>query len=412
MEVKSIPRLQASDIDPRAFEIVQKLQSKGHKSFLVGGCVRDLLLGISPKDFDIATSATPQEVRRAVPSSYLIGRRFKLVLAKRGVDQFEIATFRQGAPSPNNELEQELSETQEEQEEAKFIDDDNYFGTPEQDAVRRDFTVNALFYDPIKNELIDFVRAQQDLEDRILRIIGAPERRIVEDPIRSLRAIRLSHKIGFTIEASLKKAIQSYAPAVALTALPRRREEYLKIFKLENPLLPLFELYDLGLVQTCLPSLCPLFGSVYGQNLLRYHFQSFQDKKEQGEADPRFIFLPIALAIRDFYSEKDLDWIDWVLRTELGAFKNETLFITSILDAQNKLPKIDSFVKRSRKRQLNLLKMPGFDFIYRAIIYDYQLSDFDLMRWENVLLMLSQPEVLKPMPTETQEPSTEVVTEF
>ena len=142
MTITEQPRLHQDWINPHAFGIVKALQKHGHTTYLVGGCVRDLLLGIHPKDFDIATSAKPEEVRKIIYRAYLIGRRFRLVLVRRDDTQFEVATFRRM-----------LSD---EELESEDIEGDNMFGTPEEDACRRDFTINGMFYDPIAGELIDF----------------------------------------------------------------------------------------------------------------------------------------------------------------------------------------------------------------------------------------------------------------
>lgn len=194
------PFLSPEWIDPQALEIVRRLQGRGHTAFLVGGCIRDLLCGVVPKDYDIGTTAEPNQVRRIVPGSYVIGRRFRLVLVKRGDHQFEVATFRrESAPEDTAEG-----------EEAPV--GDNLFGTPEEDARRRDFTANSLFYDPIKAELIDFCGGKQDIDQRILKMIGDPKVRITEDPIRTLRALRFAHKLHFRLDSDLRAAIQELGP--------------------------------------------------------------------------------------------------------------------------------------------------------------------------------------------------------
>ena len=169
LEIKQKPHLHASWIDPDAIEIVERLQRAGFTSYLVGGCVRDLLAGIHPKDYDIATNALPNEVKKKVWGSYVIGRRFRLVLVKRGEQQYEVATFRRSSKP------EDFSEGEEQPV------GDNFFGTPEEDALRRDFTINALFYDPIKDELIDYAKGLADIESCTLRMIGDPKTRILED---------------------------------------------------------------------------------------------------------------------------------------------------------------------------------------------------------------------------------------
>ncbi|MEY4617528.1 MAG: poly(A) polymerase, partial [Pseudomonadota bacterium] len=224
------PTLHANWIEPEARAVVDRLQKAGFQTYLVGGCVRDLLAGIHPKDYDIATSAHPEQVRKIIRGSYIIGKRFQLVLVKRGIHQFEVATFRRNA------LPEEI-----EASERSFAD--NFFGTPQEDAQRRDFTINGLFYDPIRDELIDYVGGRQDIESGLIRMIGDPDYRLKEDPIRILRAIRLSHKLRFSIEETLRSAIEKNSQELVRSILPRKREEYFKLLRLSDPSLVFQELY-------------------------------------------------------------------------------------------------------------------------------------------------------------------------
>src|SRR6185312_7873421 len=178
------------------------------------------------------------------------------VLVKRGTIQYEVATFRREAKA---EEMQELEEQRQEEESAAPVSGENFFGTPEQDALRRDFTVNAMFYDPIKDELIDYAHGLEDIQAQTIRMIGDPNLRIQEDPVRSLRAIRLSHKLSFRIEDTFREAIQANAKELLRAVLPRRREEYLKFLRLKDPIPAFMELYDLGLMEIILPSLMPVF---------------------------------------------------------------------------------------------------------------------------------------------------------
>ncbi len=175
----------------RAKDVIRRLQKSGYEAYLVGGCVRDLLLGITPKDFDIATSARPEEVRKLFNSCRLIGRRFRLAHIYYGRDYLEVATFR----APHDEADDggKMSE------EGRIIHD-NVYGTLEEDVWRRDFTINALFYNPSNGELLDYVGGLDDLRHRQIRLIGDPERRFREDPVRILRAIRFAAKLGFEID--------------------------------------------------------------------------------------------------------------------------------------------------------------------------------------------------------------------
>ena len=198
----SVPRAAASpqaEIDPRSLDIdavkvVNRLHQNGHEAYLVGGCVRDLLVGRTPKDFDIATSALPSEVRGIFRNCRLIGRRFRLAhVYFRGGKIIEVSTFR---ANPITDLEPTEPVPNEERSDDLLIDDDNVFGTAEQDARRRDFTINGLFYDVAEGRVLDFVRGRRDLEQRLVRTIGDPERRMREDPIRILRAVRFASQVG------------------------------------------------------------------------------------------------------------------------------------------------------------------------------------------------------------------------
>src|SRR6185312_13415325 len=242
MNVTPKPHLHQDWVDPHAVGIVRALQKKGYMTYLVGGCVRDLLIGIHPKDFDIATTAKPNEVKRTIHRAYVIGKRFRLVLVRRDEQQFEVATFRR-----------ELTAEETGGEDAPT--GDNMFGTPEEDARRRDFTINGLFYDPINDQLIDFAEGLPDLENRIVRMIGEPVRRLAEDPIRILRALRLKHMIEFTLDADLRKAMMETAPTLLTTALPRRREELLKWLRLKKPVLAFQEAFDLEILKILTPTL-------------------------------------------------------------------------------------------------------------------------------------------------------------
>jgi hypothetical protein len=165
--------------------VVRDLQQAGFEAFIVGGSVRDLLLGKAPKDFDVATNATPEEVQEVFPRCRLIGRRFRLAHVRKAGALIEVATFRG------------LSDLEDDREHSNGrILSDNVFGTVEEDAIRRDFTINALFLDPVSGEIRDYVGGYRDLKDRRLRLIGDPQVRYREDPVRLLRAARFVAKLG------------------------------------------------------------------------------------------------------------------------------------------------------------------------------------------------------------------------
>lgn len=243
--METLPRLSNEYIDYHAIGMIKHLQRAGYIAYLVGGCVRDLLAGHLPKDFDIGTSALPEEVKKILNYSFIIGKRFRLVLVKREDKQYEVATFRR------EPLEDEFPEG------VPF--GDNIFGTPEQDANRRDFTCNALFYDPVGQKVIDYVNGQEDVENQIIRMIGDPTIRLREDPIRILRAIRFSHKLRFRIDSGLREQMYHFAEHIIESVLPRRREEYLKLLRLHDPAAAFQEGHDLNLWKTILPDIDEIY---------------------------------------------------------------------------------------------------------------------------------------------------------
>ncbi len=204
----------------RAKDVVRRLQNAGYEAYLVGGCVRDLLLDRVPKDFDIATSARPEEIRKLFSSCRLIGRRFRLAHIYFGRDYLEVATFR--APHAEDD---EGGKTD---DEGRIIHD-NVYGTLEEDVWRRDFTINALFYDPIGNELLDFVGGLADLRAGRIRLIGNPEQRFREDPVRMLRAIRFAAKLGFQMEEAILQLLPSLAILIESVSPARLFDEIIKL---------------------------------------------------------------------------------------------------------------------------------------------------------------------------------------
>lgn len=320
-------------MDQRALHMVKTLQEKGFETYFVGGCVRDLLLGTLPKDFDIATTARPRQIKRLIKNCFIIGRRFRLVLAKDGEDQFEICTFRR-SPSPEEEIHLDIS-------------DDNLFGTSKQDAYRRDFTMNALFYDPIANQVIDPTnQGLKDIKDRKINIIGDPDVRLPEDPIRILRAIRFSHKNNCKISPQLKSKLSKHAPSLIDTALPRRREEFLKILRLKDPLSCLFQLYDLEILKFSSPSLIPLFEDKSKATLLRSFFDQ-RDQSTRFKCEPYELFSLLVLSM--VLADKDLtqasQWIERessknTLKFEMGLFNTE---VNAIHQALKKIPSLQKF---------------------------------------------------------------------
>ncbi|MFZ1569732.1 MAG: polynucleotide adenylyltransferase PcnB [Thiolinea sp.] len=215
----SAHKIQQEQICERADAIIRKLQKAGYEAYLVGGCVRDLLLGLIPKDFDIATSAHPEQVRKIFSSARLIGRRFRLAHIYYGRDYIEVATFR----APHDES------AQGQVNEQGRILHDNVYGSLEEDVWRRDFTINALFYDPVSGDVIDYVDGMQDLVKRRLHLIGDAEQRYREDPVRMLRALRFAAKLDFELDGPTGELIYSMGHLLHGVAPARLFDELLKL---------------------------------------------------------------------------------------------------------------------------------------------------------------------------------------
>ncbi|MHC5210041.1 MAG: polynucleotide adenylyltransferase PcnB [Planctomycetota bacterium] len=235
-----------ASLDPHAVTVVNRLLDADLEAYLVGGCVRDLLLGLIPKDFDISTEARPRQIRRLFRNSRIIGRRFKLAHVHFGDKIIEVATFRrmpEGSAEPG------------EQDPDLLITRDNEFGNAEQDAVRRDFTINALLYDVRSAEVIDYVGGVQDLNDRVLRTIGDPEVRFAEDPVRMLRAVKFMSRLGLSPAPDLDAAMRSSADCILRSAPPRVLEEIFKLMSCGKAGAALERFVDTGLLRRLLPEI-------------------------------------------------------------------------------------------------------------------------------------------------------------
>ena len=208
-----------NDIDPDALKVLYHLHRHGFVAYLVGGGVRDLLLGRKPKDFDVGTDAHPRQIKKIFRNAFLIGRRFRLAHIRFGTNIIETCTFRkEPEPVPGDE------------DDSLFQNHDNTFGTPEEDARRRDFTINGLFYDIGTFDVIDYVGGLRDLNQGVIRCIGDPDVRFKEDPVRMVRAVRFASRLGFKIEPRTYRAIVRNHREIANASPPRMLEEVYRLF--------------------------------------------------------------------------------------------------------------------------------------------------------------------------------------
>ena len=289
------------DLDPDAVRIVKRLTRFDYAAYLVGGCVRDLLLELSPKDFDIATAATPRQVKRLFSNCRIIGRRFRLahVYFQNG-KIIEVATFRARdmADVGPDLAEADVEPTGADDADDILIRDDNVFGTPEEDALRRDFTINALFYDVNAETVIDHADGLGDLRRRLVRTIGDPVVRFREDPIRILRAIKFAARLGFTIEERTLVALRQTRSEIPKAASPRILEEFNRFCR-SGAGRRSFELaFDTGVFDVILPELAGTYGSVGRERKVLFALLDAIDArwKEGCEVYPGEIFAALLFA--------------------------------------------------------------------------------------------------------------------
>jgi poly(A) polymerase len=267
--------IRLEQIDPDALRVVQRLLHYQHKAYLVGGCVRDLLLGRKPKDFDVATSATPNEIRRCFRNCRIIGRRFRLAHVFFGRKIIETATFRanprpaEDEPSGDGPAEEKTEERTEEKLGDKpndkpsdlLIRHDNVFGTEEEDARRRDFTINGLFFDVQSAKVIDHVAGLPDLEARLVRTIGDPDIRFREDPVRILRAVKFAARCDLTIEGETYRRMMEHKAELAKCAQARVTEEFYRLLRAGAARRSFELLVETGLLEFLLPEMAQAWKS-------------------------------------------------------------------------------------------------------------------------------------------------------
>jgi len=226
-----------------AIKIVKTLRSHGFQAYLVGGCVRDILMGVPAKDWDIATDARPEHIKSLFKKTIPVGAKFGVMIVRMGGKNYEVATFRRDLVYKDGRHPSAVR-----------------FATPEQDAQRRDFTINGMFYDPVKKKVLDFVGGFKDLEAGVIRAIGNPEARFEEDKLRLLRAVRFSARFEFPIERKTICAIKQHAAEISEVSAERVREELIMIFTQKNPGIGLALLDKSGLLKAMLPEVSKMKG--------------------------------------------------------------------------------------------------------------------------------------------------------
>jgi poly(A) polymerase len=286
-ELRIVPRAEHSltrrDVDPDALKVLYRLRQFEHIAYLVGGSVRDLLLGRRPKDFDIGTSAHPYQVKKLFRNCWIIGRRFRLAHVKFGTKVIEVATFRRRVAAGEEVVQDGVPAPDPTTPEGELLmHRDNTFGTPEEDAFRRDFTINALFYDIATFSIIDYVGGLEDLREGVVRSIGDPAVRFQEDPVRMLRAVALASRLDFKIDPPVLDAIRDHRHEIARSSAARLLEEYYKILRAGNAEKTFRTLKEVGLLEPISAELHrgaadPLWRSLAELDAFRRRFESTPD---------------------------------------------------------------------------------------------------------------------------------------
>ncbi|MCC7172967.1 MAG: hypothetical protein IT459_21135 [Planctomycetes bacterium] len=450
------PLIVPAALDPDAVKIVRRLRRYGHEAYFVGGCVRDLSLGHVPKDFDIATSARPRQIKRLFRNSRIIGRRFKLVHVQFGSKVIEVSTFRQkpkpGQSDPDEssadngaedfelehghdpdaevdvgatdaargedgngsgDAEPALNDGDDSDDDAGeggsdedlLIRRDNVFGTAEEDALRRDFTINALFYDVDDNVVIDYVGGTKDLEERVIRTIGDPLIRFPEDPVRILRAIKFAARLSFHIDPATYEAMVQFAPDLQKCAAPRLAEELLKLLSC-GAAAAAFELLErTGVLGVVLPQLAEMLErgtvadeaglDVRARLLRRLDALDQTDRGRRSFQNAVYLTTLFADLVREVLgADEQRDpgvLIDDALRPisqRMSISRRDAFLIKQIVLAQSRLKKTKSGSRRRRVKPTDYVRRdyfePAFAFL-RIETIAYGLDAAHVRRWEDVL---------------------------
>ncbi|NOI76364.1 polynucleotide adenylyltransferase PcnB [Vibrio coralliilyticus] len=365
----NISRKQISD---NALKVLYRLHGAGFDAFLVGGGVRDLLLAQNPKDFDIATNATPEQIRQLFKNCRLIGRRFRLAHIMFGRDIIEVATFRGHHQETSKNISQQSKEG--------MLLRDNVYGTIDEDAERRDFTINAMYYNIGDYAIHDYAGGNEDLEDRLVRLIGDPETRYREDPVRMLRAIRFAVKLDFDIEEDTAAPIEEMSPLLRDIPSARLYEESLKMLQSGYGLETYHLMREYNLFQQLFPVISEDFTKEYSsktEQMLDLVLDSTDQRIEEGKRiNPAFMFAAMLwyplqaraellmekrkLSAYDAIMEASNYILDEQVRT-IAIPRRHTATIREIWQLQLRMP------RRNGKRAFRLMELnkfrAGFDFL-------------------------------------------------
>lgn len=365
----SISRKKISD---NALKVLYRLHGAGFDAFLVGGGVRDLLLGQNPKDFDIATNATPEQIRQLFKNCRLIGRRFRLAHIMFGRDIIEVATFRGHHQEPSKNVSQQSKDG--------MLLRDNVYGSIDEDAERRDFTVNAMYYNIGDYSIHDYASGVEDLEEKLVRLIGDPETRYREDPVRMLRAIRFAVKLDFDIEEDTAEPIERLALLLQDIPAARLYEESLKMLQSGYGLETYHLMREYGLFQQLFPTIADYFTDDYSsmtEQMLDLVLDSTDQRLEDGKRiNPAFMFAamlwyPLQEKAKHISEQRQISMYDAIMEASnhvldeqvrsIAIPRRHTATIREIWQLQIRLS------RRHGKRAFRLMELnkfrAGFDFL-------------------------------------------------
>lgn len=368
---ESVHQIPRHALDDNAMRVVYRILDAGFEGYLVGGCVRDLLAGKNPKDFDVATSATPEQTEPLFNRARLIGRRFKIVHVRFGREVIEVATFRAGHDAAD-------SGDQSRQAASGMLLRDNVYGNIEDDALRRDFSINALYYNVSDHSILDFANGYPDLLAKRIRIIGDPNERYREDPVRMLRAARFAAKLGFEIEENTAAPIHSLAPLIGKVAPARMFDEVLKLLQTGHGVATLRQLIRFDMFQYLLPGTDRMLDSeLYPvETLVECALRNTDRRLNQGKnVNPAFLFAamlwyPLVERMAKLEKRSDLpplqrlhEAANQVLAEQIKATaipRRFSTMIREIWELQHRLPRTD--------RAEQIMESPRFRAGYDLLI--------------------------------------------
>ena len=354
-------------LDSDALKIVKKLDKSGYEAYLVGGCIRDLLLGYAPKDFDIATNATPEQIQKIFKRSRIIGRRFKLVHIMFSARKFiEVATFRSSKTNPTSTKGMVLR--------------DNFYGSLKDDVFRRDFTINGLYFDVKNSQVLDYVQGLEDLKKLQINMIGHPSERFEEDPVRMIRAVRFKAKLNAAINSNLNKSIKENAHLIANVPPARLYEEVIKLFHNENSLDVFHQLSNLGILKY-------LFSQTREDSFVTMSLQNTAERIKIGNSvTPAFLFAVFLWSAQNKrfneLKKKKMSHVELMTKASEDVIKRQVqqVMMPRWLSGRVK----DIWLMQSRLENLNpkkskeLLKNPRFRMAYDFFVLRSQSVDQQL----------------------------------